>query len=146
MEKHHEKLEKALAKIRKVLSKRPEVLAAYLYGSRAKGYAREGSDLDVGVLLYPGKDYSLWEQGALWNDLEGIEGFDVQTFVINDKPPLFRYQVISPRQVIFCRDDSLRADFEVHTFNEYFEAKPFLEEGYQAALETARGNLDARRK
>lgn len=137
-------LEKALEKIRKVLEKRPEVLAAYLYGSHAKGYAREKSDLDIGILLYPGVEYSLLDQGGLWNDLEGIEGFDVQTFVINDKPPLFRHQVISPRRVVFCRDNSLRADFEVQTFNEYFEVKPIIEETHQAVIEAARRNLNAR--
>ncbi len=137
-------LEKALEKIRKVLSKRSEVLAAYLYGSHAKGYAREGSDIDIGVLLYPNVKYSLMDEGGLKMEIDCIDDFDVDAFVINDKSPSFKYSVIGPRGVIFCRDDSLRADFEVQAFNEYFEVKPLLEESYQATLETVRRRLNVR--
>ena len=137
-------LEKALEKIRKVLKKRPEVLAAYLYGSHAKGYARKGSDIDIGVLLYPNIKYSLMDEGGLKMELDCVDSFDVDAFVINGKSPSFKHSVISPRRVIFCQDDSLRADFEVQTFNEYFEVKPLLEESYQATLEAARRNLNAK--
>jgi len=136
------KLEKALEKIRKVLSKRPEVLAAYLYGSHAKGYAREDSDIDIGVLLYPNVKYSLMDEGGLKMEVDCVDGFNIDAFIINDKSPSFRHSVISPRRVIFCRDDSLRADFEVRTFNEYFEVRPLLEESYQATLETVRRRLN----
>lgn len=57
------KLGKALEKIREVLKKRPEVLAAYLYGSHAKGYAREGSDLDVAILTVPDFEQFVYEIG-----------------------------------------------------------------------------------
>ena len=143
-EQRGSRLSDALSKIRKVLEKRPEVLAAYLYGSHAKGYAREGSDIDIGVLLYPNVKYSLMDEGGLKMELDCVNGFDVDAFIINGKSPSFKHSVISPRRVIFCQDDSLRADFEVQTFNEYFEVRPLLEESYQATLETVRRRLNVR--
>lgn len=45
----------ALAEIRKAVTKtvkgEPRVLAVYLFGSRARGEATEGSDVDLGVLF-----------------------------------------------------------------------------------------------
>lgn len=45
-----------LATVKKTLAARPEIVAAYLYGSYAKGYARADSDIDVAVMLKPGFD------------------------------------------------------------------------------------------
>ena len=44
-------------RLRKVVERAPaEVLAVYVYGSRARGSARHGSDLDLGALLGGGED------------------------------------------------------------------------------------------
>jgi predicted nucleotidyltransferase len=133
-----------LEKIKNKLSQRPEVLAVYLYGSQATGKPRLDSDIDLGVLLYPNKTYSLLDEGELNFGLAKIVApFNVHVYIINDKSPLFRYQVIAPRKILFSKDDSQRADFEVKTFNEYFEMQPFLEEAYTASVEAARQRLNA---
>jgi len=47
----NEERNKILALIRKILRGYPEVRAAYLFGSRAEGYERKTSDIDIAVLI-----------------------------------------------------------------------------------------------
>ena len=49
--------EKAIGVIRDVFAKHPQIEQAILYGSRAKGNYRNGSDIDL-VLVGPGLDLS----------------------------------------------------------------------------------------
>lgn len=44
-----------LAQSERILKHYPDILAAYLHGSTAKGTAREDSDIDIAVLPYPGR-------------------------------------------------------------------------------------------
>ena len=131
-------------KIKFELYKKPEILAVYLYGSYAKDIARESSDIDIGVLLYSNRTYSLMDEGYLNTQINKKMESEIHISVINNKSPLFRYQVISPRKVLFSRNDGLRADFEVKTFNEYFDMQPFLNESYKASVEASSRRLHAR--
>lgn len=56
MKKEPRSIEPILAIIKKILAARPEIIAAYLYGSYAKGYARPDSDVDIAVMTKPNFD------------------------------------------------------------------------------------------
>lgn len=49
-------IHQVLETIKKYLAQRPEIIAAYLYGSYAKGCARDKSDVDIAVMLKPDFD------------------------------------------------------------------------------------------
>ena len=123
------KLEQALSEIRKVLSKRPEVLAAYLYGSHAKGYAREGSDIDVAIMIssdFAGDPYNY--QFDLESEVGGaVPGAKVETILLNNMGYPLKYNASIGGKLFYSRDDIKRAREEVRIQNEredfgdYFE-------------------------
>lgn len=56
-----------LEEIRSFARKNPAIEEVIIYGSRAKGNYRPGSDVD---LVLVGKDLKLADQLAFWNDLD----------------------------------------------------------------------------
>jgi len=139
-------LEKALDKIRKVLSKRPEVLAAYLYGSHAKGYAREGSDVDVAIMMSP--DFSDDPYNYQF-DLESevtraVPDVKVETILLNNMGYPLKYNASIGGRLVYSRDDIKRAQEEISIQNEREDFGDFFEELLHYNLEGARRYLDAR--
>ncbi len=140
-------IEAVLHQIKEHLSKRPEVLAGYLYGSYARGEQVRGSDVDIGVLLLPDYKYDLYYLGGLYSEFEELgkrEGIKIEAYIINDKTALFKHKVISPRKVIYCKDDNIRAQYEVRAMNDYFEYRPFMEQSFKSAVEMSKRRLHAK--
>jgi len=139
-------LEKALEKIRKVLSKRPEVLAAYLYGSHAKGYAREDSDVDVAVMMSPdfsGDPYKY--QFDLESDVSRAVGeANVETILLNNMGYPLKYNASIGGRLFYSRDDIKRAREEIKIQNAREDFGDFFEKLLHYNLQGARRYLDAR--
>lgn len=116
--------------IKKTLKGHDEILVVYLYGSTAKGYGREESDLDVGLLLrddftadalYPVRIAREIEKGCSLNR-------KVDVRILNGRPPRFLYQVIKGGEVIFSADERARVGFETSVTDAYLDFKPFYEQ------------------
>ncbi|MFW6067482.1 MAG: type VII toxin-antitoxin system MntA family adenylyltransferase antitoxin [Myxococcota bacterium] len=116
-------------KLRQVLRERPEdLVAAYLFGSVARGTARPNSDVDVAVLLARAPASKLSAQPfALEDDLRALIGRPVQIVVLNTAPADLAFRVLREGKLLLDRDPAARARFEVRTRNEYFDLKPFLD-------------------
>ncbi|MFH1895972.1 MAG: nucleotidyltransferase domain-containing protein [bacterium] len=133
---------KAIATIKKELYKDPKINAAYLFGSYAEGTANENSDIDIGVVLFADAKADLYYEGDLLDKFYGAGGFDkVEVLVANEKSPLFRYNIVSHQKLLFAKNDDERADFEVESIQDFFEAEPYLELSYQSAIESAEDRL-----
>lgn len=79
---------RTLATIRALLARYPEIDRALLYGSRAKGTHREGSDIDL-TLVGPGVTQRT--RAGLWNDLDDSDipyKVDVSVFADITNPAL----------------------------------------------------------
>jgi len=143
MDKH---LEKALEKIKKVLEKRSEVLAAYLYGSHAKGYAREDSDIDIAIMMFPnfsGDPYNY--QFDLESEVSRAVGnTKVETILLNNMGYPLKYNASVGGQLFYSRDDIKRAHEEVRIQDEREDFGDFFEQRLKYNLEGARRYLDAR--
>ena len=110
---------------------RPEVLAAYLYGSHAEGRASALSDIDLGVLIKDGlTEEHLWQlEDALAADLRRILRTDkVDLIVLNLAPLRIQYEVITKGEVLYSADDVARAEFESYSLRRYWDFEKYLEE------------------
>lgn len=137
-----------------------DVLAAYLFGSLARGQALPSSDVDIAVLIEPGLDLerSVEAQLQLELDLERLTQRPVQVTILNRASPFMAYQVIKDGFLIYERNKSERIAFQVRTLKIYFDLQPRLESLSQAAIKRIKevglgkrqrysaGTLDAARR
>ena len=110
-----------------VFGARSDVQAVYLFGSTARGTAKSGSDVDVGVLFHlPPLRRLNSPRFALAGELERAIGGPVDLVVLNDAPVDLRIRVLRDGRLLIDRDPSARIAFEVRTRNEAFDLAPVL--------------------
>jgi len=108
-------------------ARKGEVVAAYLFGSAARGTAGAASDVDVAILLERDPPPTLDSLALrLEGDLERLLGKSVQLVVLNRAPVDLVHRVLRDGQVLLDRDRSARIRFEVRARAEYLDLVPFL--------------------
>ena len=104
---------------------RPEVIAAWVFGSAQGGRVQPGGDIDIGVLFESLP--SLEVQFELLADLQqSLRVEDVDLIVLNEANPILRFEAISGRP-LFCRDAGRRAEFVSLTAREYEDGMAFVQ-------------------
>jgi len=87
------------------LERRPEVLEAYLFGSRARLRAQAHSDVDVAVFLAEIPDSPFGFEAELSADLMSALGENrVDVVLLNRAPPLLYHRVLRDGVRLFSRD------------------------------------------
>ncbi|HEX3594370.1 MAG TPA: HepT-like ribonuclease domain-containing protein [Polyangiaceae bacterium] len=116
------------ALLRRELPRRiPRLVAAYLFGSRARGEARPGSDTDVALLLATTPEPTLNAQPfGVATDLELLLGSPVDLLVLNQSPVDLVHRVLRDGVLLVESDRSARIAFEVRARNQYFDLLPIL--------------------
>jgi len=113
---------------------RQPVLLAYLFGSRAAGTEKRGSDFDFALLLGEGvpsdECYVLAHRLA-----EHLETDQVDLVVLNRAPIELRYNVVATGHLLYEANPAARAEFEAQTSGCYFEHLPVLRRERQALLD-----------
>ncbi len=115
--------------LRDHLAVQPEQLvAAYLFGSQARGTGGPHSDIDLGLLMRAAPPRTLLGQPfALADELTALTNHPVQIQVLNDAPVDLVHRVLRDGVLLVDRDPSARIRFEVRSRNAYFDLKPFLD-------------------
>ena len=115
--------------LREYLASQPDVVAGYIFGSRAQGRARPGSDVDVAVLLSDDLDGEtrFMRRLRLGGEVEGAIGCRTDLVVLNDAPPLLQHQVLKYGRLVFERDRRARVEFEVGAGKVYADLKPMYD-------------------
>ena len=93
------------ARLAEVLSGRPEILEAYLFGSTARGTAQPHSDVDVAVFVSAVPDLPFGYEATLAAALMSALGQDrVDVVLLNRAPPLLYHRVLQDGARLLSRD------------------------------------------
>jgi hypothetical protein len=116
--------------IKRVLTHHPEVLIAYLYGSRVKGYSTPESDVDLGILIEENYNTFPLYPEQLSGEIMKETGYsmDVDIRILNHRNSRFVYTVIKEGELIYCRDEKRRVEFETEATRKYLDFKHIHEE------------------
>ena len=103
------------------------LVAAYLFGSVARGTDSSNSDIDVGILLRTAPSSGLNDlRFELEGHLERALGRRTQVVILNNAPPDLLHRVLRDGRLLVERDRAARIRFEVRARNEYFDLLPIL--------------------
>jgi predicted nucleotidyltransferase len=110
------------------LACQPDIAAAYIFGSLARGKFHAGSDVDIAILYDPDHADKLarFERRLdLEIALEEIIHRPVQVIDLEQAGLPLQYQVRKYGKVIVEKDRKLRVNFEVNTRRLYFDMQQF---------------------
>ena len=133
-----------LEPIAEALETMPEVAAAYVFGSVARGTATRLSDVDVCVLTGPTVESAA--RGALNRRLITLlerrcPGFRFEVRFLDELPVALRGRVVSEGIRVVDRNSDLRVRAEVRARMDYFDFLVFERAGAQMGLEGLREKL-----
>jgi uncharacterized protein len=124
--------------LRAALARDDRVLAAYLFGSHARGTAGPHSDIDVAVLVDPGLPRRLG--GPLTQIQTALElalgpfAARVDLIDLATAPADLVHRVLRDGELLVEHDRRARIEFEVRRRAEYIDLKPYLDEYRKAAI------------
>lgn len=114
--------EEVTHRVEKEVLKDKEIVAAILFGS----FPQEGfSDIDVCIVLYPGKYENLYLSEKRLKLMEALGDFDIQIF--QQLPMYVRIRVLKGK-VLFCRDEKILYEVAIQTIKEFEDYKKIYDE------------------
>ena len=120
-----------ISKLKDILSKKDEIMFAYLFGSLSKGKETELSDVDVAIYINQNKlpPSSIFGYKAdMISELEKNLDYDIDLVILNDASLLLSFNIIKNGELIFCNSEKEKVNFHFETQRDYLDFKPVLEE------------------
>ncbi|HEX4953451.1 MAG TPA: nucleotidyltransferase domain-containing protein [Thermoanaerobaculia bacterium] len=111
----------SLERLKHQASAWPELKLAVLFGSQARGDARRGSDADLGLLLDP---YSPELRFRVEAELGRAAGRPVDTVLLDDAPPLLRFEIARDGVLLAEREEGLWTDFKAKAMVDWWDWAP----------------------
>ena len=93
-----------LKQAKEILHGRPEIDAAYLHGSAAKGTMHSNSDIDIALLLVQGKTFPLLERLDCASRMESILGQTVDLGILSTGNLIYAKEVIAHGAELFSKN------------------------------------------
>ena len=104
----------------------PYVAALYLFGSRAAGRQRSGSDVDLAVVS--SRPLSGWQRVELETSFSNTFKADVDIVVFGQAPPLLQHQIMRTGRLIYEKDRPERIRQEVAARYAYLDTRHLYKE------------------
>lgn len=108
--------------IQKALKKEPRILAAYIFGSYAKGIHNKESDFDIAVVV---ENKKLITEEAVYELLKDVPLPKDPDISIVDKTssPIFLFQIIKSGTRIYAKDENSVIAFEAYVLKDYYDTQ-----------------------
>jgi hypothetical protein len=131
------------ARIRRPLSARPEILEAYLFGSRARGDAQPHSDIDIAIFVSDMPTSPFGYEAELVTDLMTALGSErVDLVLLNRAGPLLYHRVLRDGTRLLSRDLRATTVREGQALSRYCDYRAQLDKIDSAAhARLVRGDL-----
>lgn len=116
------------------------LVAAYLFGSAARGQQGPDSDVDVGIVegrRGPPSLADLDRQARIQSELESLLERDVDLVSLDGAPPDLLHRVLVDRVLLHDGNPEQRIEFEIQARNAYFDIVPHLEQYRRIVLARA---------
>lgn len=116
------------------------ILAAWLFGSVARGQEHGASDVDVGIVLDHRRPLSLDDLdrcAGVQDELSALLGRDVDLVPLNGASLDLVHRMLADGVLLFESDRERRLEFEVLAQGEYFDFAPYLEQYRRDVLRRA---------
>lgn len=114
----------------------PDIIAMYLFGSHAKGKARQSSDIDLAILLAEPRR-TTFDLLSFIVEAESRAGCRVDIVVLNTASELIKYQVRKHGKLFLDRDPVIRKAFEIKS-RKSFEDFLYLHKKYTQEIRHGR--------
>ena len=116
------------------------LVAAYLFGSVARGQERADSDVDIGIVL--GRPFrpsleDLDRLAGMQQELADLLSREVDLVPLDSASPDLRHNVLVDQVLLYDGDHDARVEFEIRTRNDYADHLPFLLAYRRAVLRRA---------
>lgn len=99
----------------------PELKLAVVFGSTARGQARPKSDVDLGVLLDPYRPELRFQVEA---ELGRAAGRPVDVILLDDAPPLLRFEIAREGVLLFECEGHRWTDFKARAMVDWWDWAP----------------------
>ena len=107
---------------------RGEIVAIILFGSVARGQAREISDIDICIITRRGIP------GPEKMELLSYGSDKIDVSIFEDLPITIRFRAIREGKILFCRDITALQAIMADTVREYLDIAPFIRRNCERAL------------
>ena len=102
------------------LSQLPYVNAIILFGSHARGTARQDSDIDIAVLTENATEKQEWEI------IEKTDTLDINAF--SSLPLIIQFRVLAEGKILYVKNEKVLQKKKANILRKYLAIEPFLEQ------------------
>lgn len=116
-----------------ILMEYEKIIFAYIFGSYVENKMKVDSDIDIAIYLK--EDLKPDEYLKIKNILFDILKIEVDLVILNEAPPLLKYEIYKKNILLFTRDKIIESNYKVKTLFEYNDIKRYLDLSYNKTIE-----------
>lgn len=130
-----------IKKCKDILMKYEDIVFSYIFGSYVQGSIRGNSDIDIAIYLK--KDIDIDTYLEIKMNLSEVLKREVDLVILNNAPPLLKYEIYKNNILLFSRDKTLESKYKVKTLFEYSDIKRYLNLSYDKTIERLKKEVES---